>query len=74
MTPLEKAKYLIEEMKGGCCRCPHDSKEAALTCCDEVIAALISEVLVDGPEPFVYYPNTDKIEYWQQVKKEIEKL
>jgi len=58
MTPADKAKYLIEEMKGGCCRCPHDSKDAALTCCDEIIQQV----------------DSYRIEYWQQVKEEIQKL
>jgi hypothetical protein len=63
MTPAEKAKWLVQEMKGGCCRCPHDSKEAALICCDEVLQSLLDNST-----------STEPYNFWQQVKTEIQKL
>lgn len=68
MNPSEKAKWLIEEMKGGCCRCPNDSKYAAITCVDEILSAF-EEAKKEG----VYFGDHMLIyHYWQQVKKHIE--
>lgn len=69
MSPEEKAKWLIEEMKGGCCRCPQDSKYAAITCCDEIIQEISG--LPEMPDGW----SVGSIkEYWQQVKQEIETI
>lgn len=68
MISLEKAKYLIEEMKGECCRCPHDSKLAAIICCDEVIKSH-EEAKDDGNLKWKW-----AIIFWKSVKIEIEKL
>lgn len=60
MSPEEKAKWLIEEMKGGCCRCPQDSKEAALTCCQEILSVL---------DKFKWSNNAvEEAQYWEHVK------
>ena len=66
MTPEEKAKELVNKMIGGCCRCPIDSKEAALTCCDEIIEELEPDDL------FKRY--NERATYWRDVKEEIIKL
>lgn len=64
MAPEEKANELVEKMKGGCCKCPFDSKEAALTCCDEVMKALP-----------MYTGNLNPTwKYWSDVKDQIQLL
>lgn len=77
MTPAEKAKYLLEEMRGGCCRCPYDSKEGALTCCNEIIDSYrraIKDSDLYQHHPSIDLSAQDSIKYWQQVKAKIEKL
>lgn len=73
MTAEEaKARELIERMKGGCCRCPHDSKDAAEECIDEIITALSGkEILIDSEWPRVINPNEEQIEYWTKVKQHL---
>jgi len=73
MDPSEKAKYLIETLAGGCCKCPTDSKEAALILCAEVIEALkiagARELVVDDPTlPMTDMKMIGGIDYWVRVK------
>lgn len=72
MTPEDKANELIGKMEGGCCRCPIDAKEAALTCCDEIIEALNSIVHDDVWDSIEQ--EQSPTEYWQQVKQHIQFL
>jgi hypothetical protein len=69
MTPEDKAKELIGKMEGGCCRCPNDAKEAALTCCDEIIGAIYPFIHEESSAPYF-----EQLEYWQQVKQHIQSL
>jgi hypothetical protein len=68
MTPKEKAKelvdkmYLVPELNGSCILTKHTAKQCALIAVDEILKADIENKLgVD-------------VEYWQEVKQEIEKL
>ena len=66
MSPKEKAKYLFRKyiyMNGFYYE--ESAKKYAMDCVDEIIDA------VDCHEPDV--PNT-QLEYWLEVKQEIEKL
>jgi hypothetical protein len=70
MTPKEKAKelvdkiYLVPELNGSCILTKHTAKQCALIAVDEILIIMNEE----------YLSGALKIEYWQEVKKEIEKL
>lgn len=73
MSPSEKANWLLEEMKGGCCCCPNDSKLAAITCVNEVVQALKlvggRELVVDDrTKPMEEMKMIGGIEYWERVQ------
>ena len=67
MTPKEKAKELVEAMAFSCRECDYESKakQCALIAVDEIKEAIFWH-------PFES-PNFE-LEYWQEVKQEIEKL
>jgi hypothetical protein len=67
MTPKEKAKELIEAMAFSCRECDYESKakQCALIAVEEIKEAIFWH-------PFES-PNFE-LEYWQEVKQEIEKL
>ena len=65
MTPKEKAKHLYDKfcnMESWC----DDAKECALVAVDEIIKS--------NPLNPIYTSTMTQIEYWEQVKQEIEKL
>jgi hypothetical protein len=74
MTPKEKAEYLIEKYYQkspelfGTSKAMFYAKQCALICVDEIISIMIT---FNGRE---IENNIDKINFWQQVKTEIEKL
>jgi hypothetical protein len=67
MTPKEKAKELVEAMAFSCRECDYESKakQCALIAVEEIKEAIFWH-------PFES-PNFE-LEYWQEVKQEIEKL
>jgi hypothetical protein len=67
MTPKEKAKELVEAMSFSCRECDYESKakQCALIAVEEIKEAIFWH-------PFES-PNFE-LEYWQEVKQEIEKL
>jgi hypothetical protein len=67
MTPKEKARELVEAMAFSCRECDYESKakQCALIAVEEIKEAIFWH-------PFES-PNFE-LEYWQEVKKEIEKL
>jgi len=67
MTPKEKAKELVEAMAFSCRECDYESKakQSALIAVEEIKEAIFWH-------PFES-PNFE-LEYWQEVKQEIEKL
>ena len=75
MTPKEKAEELIRKYyrwglhKDGQSLSWLESKECALIAVDE-----ICEILEDNGFTFIEYHDRTTIEYWLQVKQEIEKL
>lgn len=72
MTPEEKGEYLMKEMKGGCCQCPHDSKEAAIVCCDQIMSVL-EQADEDRGRKEEFRPLTEYA-YWDLVKQHIQSL
>ena len=68
MTPKEKAKQLIEAMAFSCRECDYEAKakQCALIAVDEIIAS--------NPIAFDEDDNCIAKQWWQEVKKEIEKL
>jgi hypothetical protein len=73
MTPKEKAKELVGKFQyntkvyhweNGWVNSMIDMKECALICLDEILIIMNEE----------YISGAKKIEYWQEVKKEIELL
>jgi hypothetical protein len=67
MTPKEKAEELVNKMKyplHGVYIISHVANELALIAVDEVIEALHEH----------HWQNRLTIDYWKEVKKEIEKL
>jgi hypothetical protein len=67
MTPKEKARELVEAMAFSCRECDYESKakQCALIAVEEIKEAIFWH-------PFES-PNFE-LEYWQEVKQEIEKL
>ena len=61
MTPKEKAQELLSKFAVGGWR-----KEHATTCVDEIIKEYDEEILESN--------DVNRIEYWRQVKDEIEAL
>ena len=69
MTPKEKAKQLIESMAFSCRECDYESKakQCALIAVDEILSlSKIASIRRDE----VYM----ELEYWIEVKQEIENL
>lgn len=69
MTPREKAQELVDKMKypiGGVYIISHIANELALIAVDECIELLLNI------NPHMAFPQ--QVEYWQQVKQELEKL
>jgi hypothetical protein len=76
MTPIDRAKYLFENYLILFPEFYNDleygyndvkAKQCALILVDEIIKVLVE--LSKGEFTFIYY-----VEYWQEVKQEIEKL
>jgi hypothetical protein len=77
MTPKEKAKELVGRFYVWTSRnttkvniAHYDAKQCALICVDEIISKGGTKNVIQ------YEPNcfTNGVEYWQEVKQEIEKL
>ena len=69
MTPKEKAQELVDKMKypiDGVYIISHVANELALIAVDECIELLLNI------NPHMAFPQ--QVEYWQQVKQELEKL
>ena len=67
MTPKEKAKELVDKMHSKMYSDGiYDAKQCALICVDEII-----EEIKEWNMSVIDYQN--RIEYWQEVKQEIEK-
>jgi hypothetical protein len=74
MTPKEKAEELVKKMYAVHSNSASDitlmfAKQCALIAVDE-----ICEILEDNGFSFIEYHDRTTIEYWLQVKEEIEKL
>jgi hypothetical protein len=74
MTPKEKAEELVKKMYEVHSNTASDitlhfAKQCALVAVDE-----ICEILEDNGFTFIEYHDRTTIEYWLQVKQEIEKL
>jgi hypothetical protein len=74
MTPKEKADDLVKKMYAVHSNTASDitlyfAKQCALIAVDE-----ICEILEDNGFTFIEYHDRTTIEYWLQVKQEIEKL
>jgi hypothetical protein len=75
MTPKEKAKELVEKFRlnvldyEGCGINEHKAKQCALIAVDEVLNELFEAAIVTGSSHIHKH-----IDYYQEVKKEIEKL
>jgi hypothetical protein len=68
MASKEKAQELVESMAFSCRECDYEvkAKQCALIAVDEIINThLLSEKDIFGIHP---------VDYWQEVKQEIEKL
>jgi hypothetical protein len=67
MTPKEKAQYLVESMAFSCRECDYEvkAKQCALIAVEE-----IKEAIFWHP----YESPNFELEYWQEVKQEIEAL
>ena len=63
MTPKEKAAYLVVKYMSKVVS-TNVAKECALVAADEIMIIMNEE----------YFSDALKIEYWKQVKEEIEKL
>ncbi len=68
MTPTQKAKELYDKMKGFRVKNSH-RKKCALVAVDEIDLFIQRSTPKDDP-----YLNLQSLEYWQEVKQEIEKL
>jgi hypothetical protein len=68
MTPKEKALEIIEDFTFNCRECDYEAKakQCALIAVDEILKA------VDNPDE--KYLMKHIVEYWRQVKQEIENL
>lgn len=73
MTPYDKAKELVEkyyEYSQDVGDINYSSKQCAIICCDEIIESLRqSQKMSVSSGEYMY-----QFEYWQSVKREIEKL
>jgi hypothetical protein len=69
MTPKEKAEELLDKMKFNCRECDNDfkAKQCSLIAVNEIL--LIQQGYAGNRDEFKTY-----LDYWQQVKQEIEKL
>jgi hypothetical protein len=69
MTPKEKALELVESMSFSCRECDYEAKakQCALIAVDEILGDY---------KNYLMHENTEYkgLMYWQEVKKEIEKL
>ena len=76
MTPKEKAKQLIEAMAFSCRECDYEAKakQCALIAVDEIIDASPTNPLKSSYIELYSDMVDECIEYWQEVKTEIEKL
>jgi hypothetical protein len=63
MTPKEKAKKLVEAMAFSCRECDYEAKakQCALIAVDEILSV-------------IWINLDDEVDYWAEVKQEIEKL
>jgi hypothetical protein len=68
MTPKEKAKELVEAMAFSCRECDYEAKakQCSLIAVDEILKA------VDNPDEI--YLMKHSVNYWIEVKQEIEAL
>jgi hypothetical protein len=75
MTPKEKAKELVEKFRlnvldyEGCSINEHKAKQCALIAVDEIL-----DIIEDDGFTFAEYHDKKTIEYWFEVKQEIEIL
>lgn len=82
MTPKEKAKELVYrffKMFGGANKIQDDfewsnAKDSALIAVDEILNADILSPQLKRHYVIGIAPKIDELEYWQQVKTEIDKL
>ena len=80
MTPKEKAKELVEAMAFSCRECDYEAKakQCALIAVDEVILSRKDDSQFDdtlwagGSDMYRMHPMY--LNYWQEVKQEIENL
>jgi hypothetical protein len=73
MTPKEKAKELVEAMSFSCRECDYESKakQCALIAIDEII----NSSPLEPAHPYDYViAEREAMEFWQEVKNEIQKI
>lgn len=74
MTPKQKAKQLVESMAFSCRECDYEerAKQSALIAVDEIIEA--TSIKYEFRDAELLYAGKKPMQYWLDVKKEIEKL
>ena len=71
MTPKEKAQDLANYYMPFCSNNYNDAKQCALIAVDEIIEFMEVD---DFDSDTCYWANHSKMQYWIEVKQEIEKL
>lgn len=83
ITPLEKSRELLNKFHeamfypvgDGGYTYTNRAARCALLAVEEIIAVLDKDgVLIDGDDPRWYNLDGEKIEYWESVKQELEKM
>jgi hypothetical protein len=73
MTPKEKAKELVEAMAFSCRECDYESK--AKQCALIAVEEIINSSPLEPAHPYDYViAEREAMEFWQEVKNEINKL
>jgi hypothetical protein len=73
MTPKEKAMELVEAMAFSCRECDYESK--AKQCALIAVEEIINSSPLEPAHPYDYViAEREAMEFWQEVKNEINKL
>jgi hypothetical protein len=73
MTPKEKARELVEAMAFSCRECDYESK--AKQCALIAVEEIINSSPLEPAHPYDYViAEREAMEFWQEVKNEINKL
>jgi hypothetical protein len=73
MTPKEKARELVEAMAFSCRECDYESK--AKQCALIAVEEIINSSPLEPAHPYDYViAEREAMEFWQEVKNEIQKI